>query len=294
MLMGIMVSIDWDFFTHNRAEAGEGKMTVIGHDGKPIEISVWMLYDWGHSEGHTPFLQAILWNSRYAAFKRAGINPLTEVGLKPPSPELFSHVLDTRLGRMGDATLWLSDSHAFGLQVAQQAVRSNRHTLDRIVHFDAHHDLGYSENAAEMWKERSAAECGSWLYAVLDANMARAVDVVYPDWKGKTIEKRPGRWMKGMTRRVRYFTWSEWREECKTNYNDVRATHLCRSSSWTPPWLDGNFVTLAKSLPCRNEICLDCLPGGQRIGGYQACKPREWSKDEAEKYAAANLEALKA
>lgn len=278
--MGVMVSIDWDFFVYNRAEAGEKSIAVI-RDGKEQEISTSMLYDWRHKEKHEPVLQRILWMSRYAAFHRAGIDPKEEVKLyATPSPALFADVIGRRFRGMSDSPLWLSDSHAFGLEVAQLAVRRYARSLDRIVHFDAHHDLGYSEDIEEAWKHQGMVECSSWLYAALDAGLAKAADVVYPDWRNGQ-EKRPGNWAKHIARRVRYMTWSEWRNECKTTYRDVRTTHLCRSSSWTPPWLDAEFERLVRDLPWIDRVCFDCLPGGRRVGSYDACKRREWDDDAA-------------
>lgn len=294
--MGTMLSIDWDFFTFNRAEAGEKKIQFVNPvTGEKSEVSVWMLYDWGHTEKHPAFLSQVLWMSRYAAFRHSGIDPIAECKvIENPSPELFAHALAQRFQRMEYAPLWISDSHSFGIQVAQQAVRLHRRRLDRIVHFDAHHDLGYDDATIKQFTDKGLIDCGTWLLAALDSNFVHGVDVVYPNWR-KVQERRPDSALfKKYKRRVRFYSYDEWKSECKMAYTDVRATHLCRSSAWTPPWLDERFEKLIRSLQWSETICFDCLPGGQKIGAFDACHPRSFSVDEAENYVTARFATVEA
>lgn len=294
--MAILLSIDMDFHTPNRGEAGEKTITCRSpKTGETVAVHPMMLWDWGHSEGYTPALQEILWQSRYNAFRRVGLDPLEACPLAAtPSLELFAQEVTRRCERMEDAILAISDSHAFGLQVAQTAAflgsARYRRPLDRILHFDAHHDLGYSDGEVRKWTEKRSVDCGTWLFAALEMGVAKGADVVYPDWR-VIPEGRPkhSRW-KEVSRRVKFYSWSEWRANGK-DYGKVAATHLCRSSAWVPPWHDGAFQRLVDLLP-RQATCLDCAPGGQRIGGHDACRPRKWDRAQAERDAAAYAKAM--
>ena len=61
-----------------------------------------------------------------------------------------------------------------------------------------------------------------------------------------------------------------------TVVGDVAGIFVCRSSSWVPPWLDGEFIHLVESLPADETICLDCM-AVQNVGAFDACTVREWT-----------------
>lgn len=299
--MGTLISLDFDFFPFQRHEAGEETITIHPGTPKAKTLSTLMLYDWGMNESRSPALQGVLWMSRYASLARCGLDPLAEVGIRPEkgcvTPATFAQHLGRVMPRMADAPLWTADSHAHGLTAAQEASARGRFKPIRCVHFDAHHDLGYHDTCAEMWRKKRSVDCGSWLYGALDAGFVKSVDIVYPDWRGmvewkrNAMEKAP--WLKGLRRRIHVYTWSEWKAANK-KYEDVLLTFLCRSSAWTPPWLDGEFDALIRALDHNERTCLDCMDGMQRIGGHDSCQPRAWDVEEARRNAAAMEEAYAA
>lgn len=182
--MSTLVSIDWDFFLWRGAEAKAPMITT--HPGTPEarEIdSVW-LFDWGHSEGHTPWLQETLWQTRWLIFQQNGLDPMKISGVRPEvggvSPPDFMKKLKSRL-KLDDSLLLYADSHAMGIHAAQEAKAHNGHAPVRIIHFDAHADMGYDEERIRREEQKGVSSCESWLYHALKLGYASEVVIVYPD-----------------------------------------------------------------------------------------------------------------
>ena len=287
-----MLSVDWDFFPFQRLEAGEREIEALVR-GLKCKICTAMLYDWGHNEGHGHAIGSVLWDSRYAAFAHAGIDGEQEVAIRFDKPCVsiprFAQDVEQRLPRMCDAPMWYSDSHAHGLTAAEAAfVAAGRRPLT-VINFDAHHDLAYTADQAGEVEQDGAADCGSWLFACLVAGLAERVHIVYPDWRDTSDEvafdKKKSPWLKPWRRRIKKWKWSDWCADTPTygtsKYGNVVMTHLCRSSSWTPPWLDGHSSEALGLIAASTRHCLDCDSRYPHIGGYNACKPRPWSSEGA-------------
>lgn len=50
---------------------------------------------------------------------------------------------------------------------------------------------------------------------------------------------------------------------------------ICRSSAWTPPWLDKQFSVLVGQLPRQRLVCLDCAWDADKEQRHNACRDRE-------------------
>ena len=291
--MSIMLSLDFDFLPFVLGETGASAMPIKRPDGSSGSVHPMMCFDWGHNEGHASLLQAILWQTRYACLLNHGYDPEKEVAIRPldqkcVSIDKFIHDVSRKIGRWEDAPLWYADSHAHGLTVAQAAWIMNGKRPITILHFDAHSDLAYSEGMAHKARTEWSVDCGSWLYGCLAMGLTDRVRVVYPDWKDASRDKptkAKSKWLKGFWRRIKFYSYSEWLAEAKPDSDRVLFTNACRSSSWTPPWLDADFERLISLIPRSYAKCLDCDKRYQRIGGHDACKRRAWSREDAQAYA---------
>lgn len=299
--MNVMLSVDFDFFIRNEGDAAGNKM-LVAHPGTRNQrtIAAIGVFDWGSSESFAPGLQAIQWMSRYSAIRNVGYDPVALVNNVPEkgcvTPAKFAFEIGRRFSGATDAELLISDSHAFGLSAASYARRNiGWRTKLRVVHFDAHADLGYGDvNYENEWKRTHSCDCGSWLWAAFRSGLIDGADIVYPDWKGTDefdLFRYPAH-IKPYRRKIKVFTWSDWLKS-KPVATRVALTHLCRSSAWVPPWCDELFKKLISHLPFREMTCLDCagelITGGQKIGAHDACTPRHWSREEYEQFCSATL-----
>jgi hypothetical protein len=116
---------------------------------------------------------------------------------------------------------------------------------------------------------------------------------VYPDWRGdeewsdlddKTASKYD----------VTHMTWSEWLK-VKQDFNVV-ASFACRSSAWTPPHLDGEWMKFLESWHSLPYHCLECTWAPETLGQgnvHHACTPREWDMEAVEYERSIMAEAMK-
>lgn len=276
-----MLSIDWDFFLWRGCEAPSATLaTNIG------DVSAYHLFDWGHSEHQSPMLQDIIWVTRYAGFARLGLCPRTVPGFRDVTPESFCADLRRR-GLGDDAVVLAADSHAAGYRVAAEHVLQ-KPARRRVVHFDAHHDLGY--RGVYQQKRAGSTDCAAWLWHALDRKLVDEVLVVYPDWRDtcEWNELRKSQHMRRFRTQVSHMLWSDWVARAE-NLQDVSVINVARSSAWTPPWFDRDFEALLGLLPRSGFRCLDCADAKD---GYHACTPRAWDERAAKVMAAASQVAL--
>lgn len=285
-----IVSIDWDFFIFNGGEAHPDNSKVTIRPGTEFEqeISAIHLFDWGHTERHGATLLEILWSTRFAGFIRQGLDPRVICGNWQErgctSIDTFSEELRKRLDI--DCPVMISDSHAMGIISCDY--KKNDEPVDLIL-FDAHCDLGYS-SADSMYREakKGHCQCSTWAWHALNGNLVRNLILVYPDWR-KYVE-----WdfIKGLYHieeykdRIQTTTWSEFLNMGISGEVDV--LHLCRSSAWTPPWCDEQFMELVE-LFSYSPICLDCQMK-ETLSALDGCKPRVFDETQADKLAEAYQE----
>ncbi len=288
--MATLLTIDWDFFIQNRGEGDPNGKTKLPNGS---EQTNWLLFDWGAFEGHSPTLGGILWFSRAAGWLRNGMDIREDLAILPEKgcvdPVKFSHIVREQFPNLLDAERYVGDSHAWAISVVRYL--TEMHGPIKVVSFDAHCDLGYCGDKVKRETEAGHADCGSWLYHSLEKGWVSSVEIVYPDWKGllewQTASQEP--FLEPFLDRVIPLTWSDWLASGR-KYDDLEAIHLCRSSNWTPPWLDQRFLELKDLLSLDEWFNLDDEYdnpfGGSMIGGYDALEAREFDwesvKEDAE------------
>ena len=204
----------------------------------------WPLYDWGHSETHSPSLLDHLWHIRAAGFAAAGLH---FPGLIIDQIQAFWK--EVRLTKHAD--LFYADSNA---NVMDDRVHRG---MQSIVILDPHHDAGYNENAAEEVVSKSAVSCENWVIPfVLNG---RDVELHYPSWRfyAPSIEPEP---QVPLTRIV---------DPPRFNFGDLGVfdrVFVCRSGAWVPSWLDTYFWQFIGQSPTQRHIAIDTImPRGWNI-----------------------------
>jgi hypothetical protein len=154
--------------------------------------------------------------------------------------------------------------------------------------------LGYGEDKVTDEADRGTADCASWLYHGLANDGVRKVEIVYPDWKGMVEWEKyqEESYLQPFLDRITAYTWSEWLQKGH-RYLELKAAHICRSSNWTPPWLDQGFLELKESISGNNHTDQEWFNlddeydnpfDGPMIGGYDTLDVREfdWASVEAD------------
>jgi hypothetical protein len=173
-----------------------------------------------------------LWDSRAATLQRHNVPLPTSSGAE----ERFW----SRFTIAASADLYYADSHA---QAAQTMVRAG---VDEVWSYDAHHDAGY-EGAMDDVFRLGWVGCANWLcYYVL-----RGVDahVRYPSWRSDALEREVPP-LCPLDRAID--------DEQPVDLVFERV-FVCRSSAWTPPWLDDGFYAFLERAPVRHTVCLDAF-----------------------------------
>jgi hypothetical protein len=285
--MTTMISIDWDFFLWRGLEAKEPRVRVFPGTPNEEDIHAVHLFDWAHGEGHGPFMQSMMWQHRYGGFVRTGLDPNIVPGIREDKgctpPRTFIEALEARFD-FDDAFLFYADSHAMGFASVHEAFHHNNAQPVRVVHFDAHADMGYDTEQIEAQVKEGRTDCATWLYHAIQRGMVEHVDVIYPDWRND--EEREGlvgeAYIQEIADRVDFHRWSDWlRITNGAEPAPVILTNVARSSAWTPPWFDNAFEAFVELIPAYEMTCLDCTETfGSTPGGHDACTPRDWAPRE--------------
>lgn len=210
----ILLTVDWDYFVR--------------------EDPTW---DLGHIE--TPFFADFMWVARAASFAAVGMDLREEMNpykWGTPPPYSFWKVLQERGFDFSNVkTFVVSDSHlAAGVYFLDPgpAVRNTK-----VVSFDAHHDCGYNKTAPGIMT------CDNWLKRVLLYNHGLKAKVVFPPWKGM----RDWNWQslpKKIVQRVKPVVYGH--PDDLAEGGVVEKVVLSRSSAWTPPFYDNDFIEFVK------------------------------------------------
>jgi len=274
-----LISIDWDFFIWNGAESKE-KITIHPGTDNEIDYPISLFFDWGHSESWQLALGQYLWMSRFSYVHRMGhdLEKICNIRTDDVQPGEFLTEIQKRFAFNEDAPVWVADSHVY----ATPSISSLGSFPIKVVNFDAHHDLGYDGEKIKNEIEEDQCDCASWLFHGLDSGSVSSADIVYPDWKGK-IECRDFEHLAPHRKKIQVFTWSEWLKSASRE--KAIGSFICRSSAWTPPWLDGHFHDFYQRLG-HEAVCWDCIsPPEEKVGAYDACEPREWDRPAALEHA---------
>lgn len=210
----------------------------------PLDPERWFLYDWTMRE--TPFYREAVWMSRAAGFL---MNDQPLCGTSGVEETFWP-----RFKFAKGAKLYYGDSHLFAATIPE------RHEVTEVWNFDAHHDLGYKGTREEI-VAKDALMCDNWLG--LYAHMREAkVRVLYPRWK-PDAKKEEGRPVFSGLRKI---------DDEQPVALPFHAVYVCRSSSWSPSWLDEKFRAFLQACPIRNPVNLE--------EDYDVLQPRAFSMDE--------------
>jgi hypothetical protein len=225
MSQPVVVSIDWDFFVRMPRVSG----TTMIRGG---EVANALIYDWGHSESSVlaPLADAI-WVARGLGLDSAGLDIEKEITF---FREGASGVLEWLDGHQETRRSW-SDSHLGIVEMLGDLSRELGPL--RVISFDAHHDLGYSEHEV-MAAKGGRINAGSWLRGLLDNGVITEAEIVFPPWiedQEKEAENSAG---------AAFLDWPELPELPE----EIAGIYLARSGAWAPPFLDPQFLRLAEDL----------------------------------------------
>lgn len=267
------LSVDWDFFI--RCCGG---------------------WDWGHQE--SPFFrESAMWMFRASDFATRGIDLREEMSLEKyahPLPQQFWLFLQG-LGYDFTCTenLVVSDSHAAAGQIFYD-LGEKTVVPDVVINFDAHHDLGYRKwPKLENMIESGSCSCDMWLCALLCWLPELKARIVFPDWlkSEKAIEEE----MEEICERLPFPIWPrikmDWFSENDVA-NDiviapdekikVTAIFICRSSAWTPSWLDMGFINFVSDINniTKLEVEAPFVKLGQDINPLEVRSDFSWKEVE--------------
>jgi hypothetical protein len=252
--MRAFVSVDWDFFVRS--------------------LYAW---DWGHQESPF-FMEGPMWEIRVSGLLMNGLDIRGEMDPEKwadPKPLEFWSTL-RQLGYNFDVieetcdTAYLSspnfviaDSHAIA-GPAFNGVAEEIGAPEIILNFDAHHDMGYrSRVEVNKMVTRGEVTCDMWLRSLMSQDSfldaKTRAHVIYPNWRfaefpmseeWNALREVLPRGILGRTA-IGPFAKPDGSATdvvCPAEEIEVVALFICRSSAWTPPWLDGRFVEFVRSL----------------------------------------------
>lgn len=246
--MRAFVSIDWDYFVRS--------------------LYAW---DWGHQESPF-FMEGGMWEIRASGLLMQGLDLRPEMDptkWATPKPWNFWDILsqlgynwlmlDEAEGHTDHANFVVADSHA----VAGPAFRGAAEDLgppDIIINFDAHHDMGYGSKAqVNRMVSSGQVSCDMWLRSLMSMYANMRTNVVFPDWRFAefSIESEWQALKKvlpaGIAKRTRIGSFTDESGAVSSVVKparqiDVEALFICRSSAWTPPWLDQQFIDFVEGV----------------------------------------------
>lgn len=253
----VWLSIDWDAFI-------------------PEKVG----WDWGHSEGQHPDLQAALWEIRVAGLLANDIDVRQQTAFSEDMhPENFWSALQAAGYNLDGAQCGIAESHR---SAASFFLTSDNPRNARILHVDAHHDLGYQgKKSLNEHVKAQRVDAGNWLGVYLRLFPDVRADLVFPSWKPTAIEDTLQQ--APMTKSVRKrITLAQW-PAVPAAPADCVVTHVfvCRSGAWSPPWHDQAFATFIEALQERSDTEVECLDG-------ESLEPRPW--DDARTQAQADVQ----
>jgi hypothetical protein len=177
-----------------------------------------------------------------------------------------------------------ADSHMFGYRTLERAKYAGSVGYrPHVVHFDAHHDLGYAQSKPRI-------DCGNWLTHAIQDGLVQSLTVVYPDWRGlrELADSHMPELLQSLRKRapVEFLTYSDWVQQQAPRI-DVQHIMVARSGAWVPPWFDSMFDTFVQELTPPGTVaeCIECLEeedtaeidGNTDTYARHGCQTRKWS-----------------
>lgn len=200
-------------------------------------------WDFGHQENK--FFMTYLWNVRATTH----IEDYQKL-IKTTGEEVnFKKYLEQKFN-IANAKLIITESHLDAFEIADE------YNINKIYNYDSHCDLGY--NGLEQLKEETHIDCGNWLGALINYNYINEANIIYSNHSNEYPEN-----FDDITNE---YNVNFLQKDFKSNNEDVEIIHICRSSSWCPPWLDSKFNEFIKSFNLPIE--------------YNNTEEREWDEKE--------------
>lgn len=162
-----------------------------------------------------------IWYKRYFENKRKGVN--IEESIKTGKEfKSFFKIIKGRFKFVKNFKMYVSDSHKFSYEIA----KVNR--CINVINFDAHSDLGYGGLKSLEFE----VNCANWFGKLFKDNIIKSGSIVYSPY---TKENKNEFYDINDKFNIDYI------KSCNIPELEISAVHVCRSGSWTPPWLDGDF-----------------------------------------------------
>jgi len=193
-------------------------------------------YDFGHIEND--FFMNELWAMRASTYRQ---NLLKEIVITKEVNGFWQY-LRTKFNFDSTVRLIVTESHLDAYYICQE------NGINQVYNYDSHCDLGY-KGYSQLANDVNM-NCGNWLgLAALD-NLVDKVNIIYSP---HTLENK-----KNFKDIVRNLNLVYLKKDFKIKVKeDVSIIHICRSGSWTPPWLDDDFQKFVDSsglLPTKNNV----------------------------------------
>ena len=193
--------------------------------------------DWGFRESKL-FIEMI-WQIRATDFAARGSDIRKECYLAKdePSPISFAGLMKKLKVKIAKNQVAISESHAVAYNYFKDL-----HDM-RVVHVDAHHDLGYGN------KELN---CDNWLQHLITDGNVDEVDMIYPKWRNndncrENYDERRKAILKQLDRKVKFKMGYGLAENIPGSIKFDKV-FICRSGSWSPPWLDRDWSRLVSAM----------------------------------------------
>lgn len=283
--MRAFISIDWDYFVRSLYE-----------------------WDWGHQESPF-FMEGGMWEIRASGFLMQGLDLRPEMDpakWATPKPWSFWDIL-SQLGynwsmlddindeeELDTSNFLVADSHAIAGPMFKQ-IADNLGPPDIIINFDAHHDMGYGDKVRiNRLVTSGQVTCDMWLRLLMSTYGEMRTNVVFPDWRFEEFSVE-SEWQAlkkvlppGVAKRTKIDSFTSKDGSVSDVVKpaekiDVEALFICRSSAWTPPWLDQQFIDFVEE--ATNHV--SGFPSeyvSERLSTIQPLTPRtsfSWERAEA-------------
>ncbi|MCH3963131.1 MAG: arginase [Clostridium sp.] len=179
----------------------------------------------------------LIWYKRYFESKRHGNNIEKSIRV---GNELYRFICNMRkyFKLRKNIKMYVSDSHKFSYDIAL------KNKCESVINVDAHSDLGYGGIKSLEFE----VNCANWLGKLLKNNIIKSANIIYSPYTMEYKEE-----------------FSEINNKFNVNYTQlehisdmkIEAIHICRSGSWTPPWLDDFFNKFIHSfsIPYKTMDC---------------------------------------
>lgn len=243
---GNLISVDFDFFCAHPADGMAARLP----DGRLI-TDTWLAGPpSAPNESKGDYVRDLEWDTRIrmAAARRIPLGDLFGVHphLGATAPDDFTARLAER-AHIAGAPLHVADSHLHALTACTRLHASGGPVT--VINFDAHHDLGYSQDAVDYeYRDGAPPTCESWLLRALNDGLADQAVIVYPDWVDPAEhEPDPTEFCAQLADRVTVTTWSDWTAASPAPVH-AGEVFVARSSWWSPPWCDSEMVALVNGL----------------------------------------------